>query len=257
MFKFLRISILLYILAFVAVSTFVTRHEAKQWDRPLLVRVYAVRGDSSSAVADEIAALETTDFDPLHQFFAAEGSRYGIGVDEPFQFELDTTTLPSVPAIPEEASLVGIMSWSLRMRWLVTKLNWQDEVYAPDITLFAVYHGDDETLRIDRSTALQKGLIAVANVFAHPDYAGSNAIVIGHELLHTLGATDKYAPATNQPTYPDGFAAPDASPLYPQPHAELMAGRRPVSATTAEMPTRLRDVSIGRLTAAEIGWIGP
>jgi hypothetical protein len=56
--------------------------------------------------------------------------------------------------------------------------------------------------------------------------------------------------------YPDGFAAPGASPLFPQTHAELMAGRRAVSATAAEMPTRLRDVSIGRLTAAEIGWIG-
>jgi hypothetical protein len=137
------------------------------------------------------------------------------------------------------------------------RLGWQSEGYAPDITVFAVYHDADEPAGLDRSTALRKGMIAVANVFADSDYAGSNTVVIGHELLHTLGATDKYLPTTNQPRFPEGYAAPQASPRYPQAQAELMAGRRPLSPTSAETPRNLREVTIGNQTAAEIGWIRP
>ena len=60
---------------------------------------------------------------------------------------------------------------------------------------------------------------------------GSDDMVIAHELLHTLGATDKYDLRTNQPAHPDGFAEPDREPLYPQSFAELMGGRIPVSNT--------------------------
>jgi len=36
--------------------------------------------------------------------------------------------------------------------------------------------------------------------------------------------------------------------------AEIMAGRRALSATRFEMPTTLQDEVVGQTTAAEIGW---
>jgi hypothetical protein len=104
---------------------------------------------------------------------------------------------------------------------------------------------------------MQKGLLGVVHTFAQRSMAGSNSIVIAHELLHTLGATDKYDPASGAPLFPIGFAEPDRNPRYPQEKAEIMAGRRAVSAQDAEMPETLRAVMIGPATAAEIRWIRP
>jgi hypothetical protein len=79
--------------------------------------------------------------------------------------------------------------------------------------------------------------------------------VIAHEILHTLGATDKYDPASLAPLYPDGYAEPDRQPRYPQPLTEIMAGRRAVDASTYEMPETLAEVRVGDATAREIRWI--
>ena len=86
------------------------------------------------------------------------------------------------------------------MRWLAARLEWNDASPDADIVAFAVYH--DEAVALDRSTALERGLIAVANLFATKTARGSNEVVLAHELLHTLGATDKYDPATNMPLFP-------------------------------------------------------
>ena len=72
-----------------------------------------------------------------------------------------------------------------------------------------------------------------------------NNVIITHEFPHTLGATDKYDPATNQPVYPDGYANSDLQPLVPQRFAEIMAGRTPVSQNEATIPESLNDVVIG------------
>jgi hypothetical protein len=78
---------------------------------------------------------------------------------------------------------------------------------------------------------------------------------MAHELLHTLGSTDKYALGTNLPLYPHGFADPAAEPRYPQTKAELMAGRIPLDARTATIPRDLEQTLIGPITATEIGWL--
>jgi hypothetical protein len=85
--------------------------------------------------------------------------------------------------------------------------------------------------------------------------ASGNNMVIAHELLHTLAATDKYQPDTGLPRYPDGYAEPARQPLFPQNQAELMGGRIPLAADRAEIPERLSQVVIGPVTAREIGWV--
>jgi hypothetical protein len=120
--------------------------------------------------------------------------------------------------------------------------------------MFLSYHDPARAAVLNHSTGLQKGLIGVAQIFADAQMNGSNHTVIAHELLHTLGATDKYDPATTQPLYPDGVAEPDLQPRYPQRFAELMAGRISLSASDARIPDSLQEVVIGPATAAEIGW---
>ena len=48
--------------------------------------------------------------------------------------------------------------------------------------------------QLAHSLGLQKGLIGVVNAFASSSQAAENNVVIAHELLHTVGATDKYDP---------------------------------------------------------------
>jgi hypothetical protein len=79
-------------------------------------------------------------------------------------------------------------------------------------------------------------------------------IVITHELLHTLGATDKYD-ASGKVQAPGGLAEPDAKPLYPQRFVEIMARNRPLSPTEEKAPDTIADVAVGPATAREIGWL--
>jgi len=125
---------------------------------------------------------------------------------------------------------------------------------SPDIQIFAIYHRGQAKRALPDSVGLTKGLYAIANLYADPEAAGSNEIVIAHELLHTLGATDKYDLATGRPLVPDGLAEPGRSPLFPQQYGEIMAGRIALSATEAAMADDLDSMLVGPLTAHEIGW---
>ena len=123
------------------------------------------------------------------------------------------------------------------------------------IQLFVLYNDPKLHPRVPHSLGLQKGLLGVVHVFASKRDAGGNNVVIAHELLHTLGATDKYDPVTDQPVYPEGYAEPGRMPLYPQYLAEVMGGRIPLSATHSEIPGSLKRAVIGRATAVEINWL--
>jgi len=143
------------------------------------------------------------------------------------------------------------------MRWYGAAVRRSSDRPSPDIQLFALYHDADATAALDRSTALERRLIAVANVFASPASQRSNQAVLAHQPLHTFGSTDKYALGTNLPIYPLGYAEPNAEPLYPQRKAELMAGRIPVTGDTAEIPADLGQTLVGPATATEIRWLAP
>jgi hypothetical protein len=252
--KRLRIAVLLYVLLFVAAAQFFTTRNATDWDVPLWVDIHAVAGDDRATTRRFIDGLSATEFADAEAFFAREAKRYGIALEQPFKLRLVGKHESSLPQLDAEAGALGILWWSLRMRWLATLLAWQGDGPSGDIVVFAVFYEPEAGVALDRSTALNKGLIAVANLFADREARATNQIVLAHELLHTLRATDKYSPGSNTPLYPDGYAAPDARPLLPQHKAELMAGRIPLDEHHAEMPPGLRDVVIGPATAREIGW---
>ena len=253
MLKRLRIAVLLYVLLFVAAAQFFTARNATDWDAPLWVDIYAVAGDESAVTRRFIADLSATEFADAEAFFAREAKRYGVALERPFKLNIVGRHADRLPQLDAGAGPFIVLLWSLRMRWLATRLRWQAEP-SGDIVVFAVFHEPTHGVALDRSTALDKGLIAVAHLFADRDARATNQIVLAHELLHTLRATDKYSLTSNLPSYPDGYAAPDARPLLPQSKAELMAGRIPLDDRRAEMPPDLGAVVIGAATAREIGW---
>ncbi len=254
MFRKIRVLILIYILAFVAIGNFLSSARTTDWNETLWVDVYPINADNSARTQAYIDNLESDDFDQIETYFSREASRYGVAIERPFRVELGPQVDNDIPELPAQPSIFGTMIWSLKMRWYAATVDRGEGRPRPDIKLFALYFDENDASVLDRSTALERGLIAVANVFAGNASTGPNQVVMAHELLHTLGATDKYSLATNLPIYPYGYAAPERRPLYPQIDAELMAGRIPIDDGRAKIPSGLDDTLIGVLTAAEIGW---
>jgi hypothetical protein len=255
--KKLRVLVLLYILLFVAVGQMLATLRSRDWDDTLWVDVYPVNGDGLPATQRYLDELDRKEFAAIEEFFAAEARRYGLALSKPFRVNVLHQYPGALPVLEARASPLATIWWSLKMRWTAAKLSWTTDGPSPDIVVFAVFHDTGETATLDRSTALRKGLIAVANLFADPRARGSNDVVVAHELLHTLGATDKYSLTNNYPRYPEGFADPNASPLLPQAKAEIMGGRIPLDDQRAEIPDSLRRAVVGKVTAAEIGWLKP
>jgi len=255
MFKRIRIAILLYILAFAAVGNYLAAARSTDWDDTLWVDVYPINADASERTQAYIDSLRPEDFTPIERYFAREARRYGVALEAPFRIGLAGQLTEPVPEPPASTGMLDVMVWSLKMRWYGTKIRHVSDRPSPDIQLFALYHDAAATQTLDRSTALKRGLIAVVKVFADRAASGSNHVVMAHELLHTLGSTDKYALGSNQPIFPHGYAEPAAEPLLPQKKAELMAGRIPVSASAAEIPLDLDQTVIGPVTAMEIRWL--
>jgi hypothetical protein len=257
MWRLLRIALLAIVLIAVAAQAWLTRATSRDWTDPLWIGVFPVNADGSDAAADYIAALEPADFASIDAFFAREAGRYDVAIDVPARVELYPEVSRRPPRLAPDAGPLTIALWSLRLRAYAWRAADTDGRPEPQIRVFVLYHDPDTSPTVPHSLGLQKGLIGVVYAFADAAMTGENGVVIAHEVLHTLGATDKYDPETLAPIWPDGYAEPERTPRHPQTYAEIMAGRRAVSAAEREMPASLASVVVGPATAREIAWIDP
>jgi hypothetical protein len=229
-FKQVRIFLLLGLLLEVSVTTCQDRLRSTRWRVPLFVAVYPIAADDSPATHTYVAALDPERFRPIDRFFAREAHRYGVSIDNPIKTRLRAELSERPPQRPLQAGVLATALWSLKLRYWAWRVS--GRVREPE----------------------DIGLIGVVYAFAEPEMNGANDVVVAHELAHTLGATDKYDPAGDAPRYPDGYGDPRKIPLYPQQSAELMAGRRMLSATRWVQADDLDEVIVGPATALEIRW---
>ncbi len=245
---------LLIVLLVVSVTTCQTRYLSTRWRSPLYVAIYPIAADASPVTRAYVEALDPDRFRPIDAFFAREARRYGVVLDDPVKTRLRPELRDRPPQRAPDASIPSTMLWSLKLRFWAWRAS--GHVAEPeDIRMFVLYHDPALTPVVPHSLGVPQGLIGVVYAFATPDMDGTNNVVIAHELLHTLGATDKYDPGTDAPSFPNGYGDPLQTPLYPQATAELMAGRRMLSATRWEEPRDLDEVVVGPATAVEIRWL--
>jgi hypothetical protein len=254
MFKHIRVTILLYILLMVAVGGWLAKARTTDWDKPLDVIVYAINADGSSVTQNYIDKIEKTDFNDIEEFFQREAKAYRLALKKPVDVSFAGELKEKPPLPPHRGSQLSIMFWSLKLRYWA----WQNDnyPYPEDVRIYVLYFDPEKTKTVAHSLGLQKGLIGIVNAFASNEMKKENHVIIAHELLHTVGAIDKYDPKTNQPLYPIGYANPEQSPLYPQKKAEIMAGRIAKAEDKAEQPAKLKQVVLGEATAIEINWLG-
>jgi hypothetical protein len=252
MFRKIRITVLLVILAIVGGNAWLTGLRTTDWDIPLDVLIYPVNADGSAQSARYIAALDRDDFVPVARFMATEGRQRQLELLEPVDIDLAPEVVGLPPAAPFGGARLAVMLWSLKLRWWAWRAAAGGE--PADIRIFVLYYDPAGHRELGHSLGLKEGLLCVVKAFADPALAPRNNVIITHELLHTLGATDKYDARTEQPHFPAGYAEPDRKLLYPQTMAEIMGGLIPISAEAGEMPAGLVETVIGPVTGAEIGW---
>lgn len=250
----LRQLLMIFILFCVALGTYLTRSRSTDWDQPLWVTVFPINGDGSVQTDKYIDTLSRKSFTSIEEFMVTEATRYSVDIALPVRIDVGFP-IKSRPPLPEtDASPLSVALWSLQIRWWAWRVTSDQPGPRPDIKLFLVYYDPDTHPELAHSLGLQKGMLGICNVFSDRAMAGSNKVVAAHEMLHTLGASDKYAGVDSLPVFPIGYAEPDRDPLYPQRYAEIMGGRLPVSAQQAMIPTGLRSVRVGAATALEINW---
>ena len=252
MFKAFRIGVLLLILLIVVVDMWLLRARTTDWNNSLRVTIYPMNADGHEQTDRYIESLSLRSFEQIEEFVAREAERYGRSIDRPVRIRLGQPVTEEPPELLNNPSRLDIMLWSLKMRWWVNSATSDQDAPKPDVRIFVRYHRSEGVTRLENSVGIRKGMFGIVNAYTGRTYTGRNAVIIAHEFLHTLGATDKYDLATGQPLPPAGLAEPDRRPLYPQRYAEIMGGRIALSANDAEIPRNLSLAVIGPETAAEI-----
>jgi hypothetical protein len=251
-FKQIRIALLLVLLVLVIHHQFNDKARVASWANPLFIAVYPVNAEGGELSQRYIERLEERDFEEIERFIEREGARYGLGLDRPVYVQLGRPIEKSPPPPPVGGNFLQRASWIARMRWW--RWRFDNQGMDPDVIVLARYFEPTNNRRLPHSTGVEQIRIAIANLFASNSMHGGNLVVLAHEILHTIGATDKYNLASGLPIYPEGFAQPELQPLFPQRIAEIMAGRIPVAESSARQAQSLQQVIIGPTTAAEIGW---
>ncbi|HEU5136980.1 MAG TPA: hypothetical protein VFU13_17665 [Steroidobacteraceae bacterium] len=257
MWRQIRIAFLLLLLGVAAYSNWYDRLSTTDWDETLYVGLFPVTDPDGAVARHYIAGLSEDRIADIEQFLNEEAQNYGVGIASPVRVELYPPVDERPPERDADAGILQNMWWSLKVRMYARRAARASGRPPPQVRIFVIYHDPSFTQTVPHSVGMQKGLVGVVHAFADAGMTRTNNVVIAHEILHTLGATDKYDLQSLEPLFPIGYAEPERKPLYPQSFAEIMAGRYAVDARTFEMPESLDQAVVGEATALEIRWIRP
>jgi len=225
------------------------------WYKPLDVVIFPINADGSSTSEKYIAKLDSKNFSAIDKFIKRESEKFDVVSSTPTITALGSS-VESLPPKPPGSNVnpLAIAFWSLKLRYWAMKNTPDEKSNKHRVRIYVLYHDENTNEKLEHSLGIQKGLLGIVHAFASTQQAKQNNIVIAHELLHTVGASDKYNSSGN-PIAPDGLGEPNRKPLYPQRRAEIMAGTVASSATEARMAKSLKSCVVGEKTAAEIGWL--
>lgn len=254
-FRALRI---LFLLILLGIAAFYSKSQglgSRAWTDPLDIAIFPINGEGTEKIDAFLDDLDANDFASIDTFFKRESRYYDVISETPTRTLLGSRVKETPPpASNPNANPVAIVWWSLKLRWRTYRHTPDEHSNHQRIRVFVIYHELAQGKRLQHSLGLNKGLIGVVHAFADVKQNAQNNLVIAHEILHTVGASDKYG-NDGAPVYPDGYAEPDSDPLYPQTAAEIMAGRIPISADAYTMAMGLDNCMISDTTARENNWL--
>jgi len=136
----IRIFLLLAVLAGVALNAWLDRIGTQSWQEPLWVGLFPLNADGSAPTQDYVAALTMKDFAGIEDFFAREGRRYGLKLEQPVHVELYPLGSKLPPTLDPSAGPLGIAWWSLKLRYFAAQAVQVPGRAPPRIRLFLLYH---------------------------------------------------------------------------------------------------------------------
>ncbi len=220
------------------------------WQQSKWLTVVLVNGDGSRASQYYIQSLNEEDFLSIPHFINQNATKYIGGSYPALRIRVLSSLNEYPPDYPVEGSFFSRVAWSFKIRWWRMTLP-----NTMGMVIFLKLYDPQVTRLITHSMGVPELLFGTAKGFSSPLMTSANNVVITHELLHLLGASDKYDKKTGKPIFPIGYAEPERKPLYPQVYAEIMGGGIADDAQQSHMPVTLEQVVIGPVTAKEIGWI--
>ena len=234
-----------------------SRHERTEWERPVSIAVALVQlGPVDQAALNLLSAR----FHVLESRLASEYQRYGGRMARPVTFTLFGPVNVDKPAPGDPGSDIPSLARHAYELWRWTHA--VDEgsglpARSFDSRIYLVMRAPHEkgVQWVEGSSELG-GRIGVASVELDVSSVDLALFVASHELLHTLGASDKYDP-TGRALIPSGLVEPDRMPRYPQRFAEVMARNLVLGPRSERPPESIAELGVGIATAREIGWAPP
>jgi hypothetical protein len=254
-----RVTVLLTILAGVllwASGDYYQRRARTTWQRPLRVALILVEREP---IKPSTIALLTSRAYELERRLASEYKRHDGRDFTPFLLDVTGPVAANrAPPNVQEPSVLGLLRDTCERWWWTRDVDARAAVDRAgyDARIYLVMRPAEYGLAFVEGESEYGGRVGIAQADIDPEMVDFSLFVAAHELLHTLGASDKYDSA-GRALYPAGFAEPNRAPLYPQPGAEIMARNRPLSPSSERPPNTLDELFVGDETAREIGWRKP
>jgi hypothetical protein len=260
-FRNIRIAVLVSVLGVVLIYAWndVRRRKARtEWQSTVQVALVLLEREPVQAAA--MTQIKTR-APELENRLTAEMARYrGMREPRPFSFTIygpiAVTAPPPRPAGDSVAELAR-HAWNTWLYFRDVDRRAEVEWRAADSRIYLVLRPpENERRKTVEGQSEQGGRVGSVEVELDESMVDFALFVATHELFHTLGATDKYD-AVGRARVPDGLPEPQRSPLYPQTSAEIMARNVVISSGQERPPETLAELSVGPVTAREIGWLRP
>lgn len=251
------------LLIVIVVAARIYYHDNKKfdWDRTYNVALIEVAYGSKESTRTLSSNGKEILQQSLEKWFESEAKRVYNSQIKPFRFEIlgpafNEKTPPTLPT--ENDSL-----WT-RYKQTSAFIKFFNDRFAQtganpdnfDIKLYLYIYPADKGLDYDKqhSVGTTRGRFGVVFLPIGKQSAGRTTCLIAHEILHTVGASDKYD-GSRLTVYPDGYFFP--AQRYPQQFAEIMALATPIDIGREKDADNLDTSRVGNKTAEEIGWKNP
>lgn len=256
-FKAVRVVFLLGILLGVgawALNDWRWRHARAGWEHTLLVDVVLLQ--HGAAGPESLQALRAG-VPRLERALAEEERRYRPAGPPPFSFTVQgpVPVAEQAPRPPEDGGFPARVEHYLRLRRYLADVQARGrlDLGRRSLRLYVLVEPVRSRVRFVEGFGVSGGDLGFVRAVVDENTVDQALLAIGHELLHCLGATDKYD-ADGHAVETAGLAEPGLVPRYPQRFAEIMVGEVPLSRGDGRLVDSLAEVRVGPATAAEIGW---
>lgn len=231
------------------------RSGRRDWRDTVNVDVVLLR---RGAVPESAMGALRADLQRLEALLGDEFLRYRGQRMPPFSFvphgPVDVSAPP--PAVPDEAGATERVRHYLRLRDYFADVEGRGalRLRRHSLRLYVVLEPVRTRTRFVEGFGAVGGDFGVVRAAIDVHTVDQALVAIAHEVLHCLGATDKYD-EEGHAVPPDGLVEPLRVPPYPQRYAEIMVGERPLAPGQGVLVESLGEARIGAITAMEIGWL--